>query len=176
MCCTLSLARSSPRTNRLRCPLKWHLLRDSFLDHPTDFYPLTLRCTFSSQPLLLLDSKLHLFVYWWTLPPARELHEETLPVYCRIPTCFWHFTSPQQTPTEKMNTVTKHPKVPTRQAYGQPTLLTQELGLRERVTRSGPWAVWVWLQMGWAKQSSGLPLGMGGQSGGPCFLQSRGMS
>lgn len=49
-----------------------------------------------------------------------------------------------------MNTITKHPNVPTGQAYGRPTLWTQELGLREKATRSGPWAVWVWLQLGWA--------------------------
>lgn len=60
-----------------------------------------------------------------------------------------------------MNTITKPPNIPTRQAYCQPTLQTRELDSGRGVTQSGPWAMWVWLQLGWAKKSSDLPVGVG---------------
>lgn len=88
---------------------------------PSTYTPLHYAALFLHSPYYCLTvNYTYLFTGGLSLQHASSMRRHCL--FTVVSPRFWHFTSPQQTPTEKMNTVTKHPNVPTRQAYGQPTL------------------------------------------------------
>lgn len=171
--CSLGLACSSLCANRLALPLHSGLLSEgtssekaSQTPHqPLPPYP-TLHFLFLHSPYYCLTLS---YTYLFTGGHSMQAPGDTA---CLL--LYSHSISDtSQVPNKhllKRGTLSKQNKTKDKHYHQtshhpcQQLFQTREMGLREGVTQPGPWATWVWLQLGWAKKSRDLPLGFGEQS------------